>query len=62
MTETTISDFYTSLYIPAIKHLAFHLSYVRILGTHHCGAMRRTAFKRCALFQDVLCRSDYTER
>ena len=46
MTETTISDFHTSFYIPAIKKLAFHLPHVRILGSNHCGEMRRTAFKR----------------
>ena len=58
MMETTISDFHTRFYIPAIKKLAFHLPYVRILGTNHGGEMRRTAFKRRELFQDVLCRSD----
>ena len=62
MMETTISDFYTSLYIPAIQKLAFHLPHVRILGTNHCGATRHTAFKRRKLSQDVLCRRDYAER
>ena len=62
MTETTISDFCTSLYIPAIQKLAFHVPHVRILGTNHCGSMRRTAFKRGELFQDVLCCCDYAER
>ena len=62
MMETTISDFHTSFYIPAIKKLAFHLPHVGILGTNHCGEMRRTAFKRRQLFQDVLCRLDYDER
>ena len=62
MMETTIYDFNTSLYIPAIQNLAFHLPHVRILGKNHCGAMRRTSFKRRELFQDVLCRSDYSER
>ena len=60
--ETTISDFHTSFYIPAIQNLAFHLPHVRILGTNHCGAMQCTAFKRRELFQDVLCSSDYAER
>ena len=60
--ETTISDFYTSFYIPAIQNLAFHLPHVRILGTNHCGEMRRTAFEQHALFQDgIFCR-DYAER
>ena len=49
-------------YIPAIHKLAFHLPHVRILGTNHCGELRRTAFKRRELFQDVLCRRDYAER
>ena len=62
MMETTISGFNTSFYIPAIQKLAFHLPHVRILGTNHCGAMRRTAFKQRELFQDVLCRCDYAER
>ena len=60
--ETTISGFHTSFYIPAIQTSAFHLSHVRIFGTNHCGEMRRTAFKRGELFQDILCCSDYYER
>ena len=35
---------------------------MRILGTNHCGKLRRTAFKRRELFQDVLYRRDYAER
>ena len=62
MMETKISYFHTSLYIPDIQKLAFNLPHVRILGTNHCGEMRRTAFKRRELFQDVLCRRDYVER
>ena len=62
MMETNISDFRTSFYIPAIQKLAFHLPHVRILGTTHCGEMRRTAFKRRELFQDVICCRDYSER
>ena len=60
--ETTISGFRTSFYIPAIQKLAFHIPHVRILGTNHCGEMQRTAFKRCELFQDVLCCRDYSEK
>ena len=60
--ETTIYDFHTSFYIPSIQKLAFHLPHVRIFGTNHCGAMRRTSFKQRELFYDVLCRRDYTER
>ena len=62
MTETTISDFHTSFYIPAIQKLASHLPHVRILGTNHYGEMRRTAFKQRELFQDVLCCRGYSER
>ena len=62
MMETKISDFHTSLYIPDIQKLAFHLPHVRIVGTNNCGEMLRTAFKRRELFQDVLCRRDYAER
>ena len=59
MMETTISDFHTSFYIPAIQKLAFNLPHVRILGTNYCGEMQHTAFKQRELFQDVLCRLDY---
>ena len=62
MMDTTISDLHTSFYIPAIQKLAFHLPHVRILGTNNCGEMRRIAFKRHELFQDVLCRRDCSER
>ena len=62
MMETTISGFYTSFYIPAIHKLALHLPHVLILGTNHCGELRRTAFKRREIFQDVICRRDYAER
>ena len=62
MMETKISDFHTSFYIPDIQNLDFQLPHMRILGTNHCGEMRRTAFKRRELFQDVLCRHDYAER
>ena len=62
MMETTIYDFYTSFYITAIQKLAFHLPHVRIIGTNYCDEIRRTAFKRRELFQDVLCCPDYVER
>ena len=61
MMETTISDFHTSFYIPAIHKLDFHLPHVRILGTNHCGELRRTAFKRNELFQDILCLCDQAD-
>ena len=59
--ETTISNFHTSFFIPEIHKLAFHIPHVQILGTNHCGDSRRTAFKRCKSFQDVLCRRGYDE-
>ena len=59
--DTTISDFRTSFYILAIQKLAFHLPHMRILGTNHCGEMRRTDFKRRELYQDVLCCRYYDE-
>ena len=62
MTETTISDFHTSLYIQDIQKLAFRLPHVRILGTNHCGEMQRTAFKERELFQYVICCRDFAER
>ena len=38
------------------------MPHVRILDTNYCGEMRRTAFKRRELFQDVIFRCDYVER
>ena len=46
MMGTTISDFNTSFYMPAIQILAFRLRHVRILGTNHSGEMRHTYIKR----------------
>ena len=60
--ETTISTFHTSFYISEIHKLAFHIPYVQILGTNHCGDSRQTAFKHRESFQDVLCRRDYSEK
>ena len=60
--ETTVSDFHTSFYIPAIQKLDFRLPHVRILGTNHCGEMQSTAFKQHELFQDVLYRRDCAAR
>ena len=62
MMEITIYDFHTRFYILAIQKLVFHLPHVHILGTNHCGAMLRTAFKRCELFQYVLCHCYYAKR
>ena len=61
ITDTPISDFHTSFYIPAIQNVAFYLPHVRILGTDHCGEIRCTSFKRHEFFQDVLCRRDYSD-
>ena len=37
MMETTISNFHTSFFIPEMQKFAFHIPYVKILGTNHCG-------------------------
>ena len=60
--DTKISDFNTCFYIPAIQKLAFHIPHVHIIGTYHCGEMRRTALKQRELFQDVIFRRDYANR
>ena len=62
MTETTIYNFHTSLYIPEIQKLAFHLPHVQILGTNHCDDTGQTVFKCREQFQYVLCRRDYDDR
>ena len=62
MMETKISEFHTIYYILSNQKLAFHLPHVRILGTNVYGEMRRTAFKRRELFQDVLFRRYFAER
>ena len=61
MIETTISDFHTSFYIPAIRKYAFHLPHMRILGTNHCGKIQHIAFKRRELSQYFLCRHNYDD-
>ena len=48
--------------IPSIQTSTFYLPHVQILGTNHCGELRRTAFKGRELFQDILCHYDYAER
>ena len=62
MMDTTIYNLHTSLYIPEIHKLEFHLPHVQILGKNHCGDSCRTALKRRELFQDMLCHRDYFER
>ena len=62
MMETKIYDVHTSFYVSAIQRLDFHLPYVRILGTNHCGELQHTSFKGQNLFQDVICCRDYDER
>ena len=62
MTETTISNFHTSFYIPEIHKLAFHIPQVKILGMNHCGESCQTLFKLRKSFQDVLCCRDYADR
>ena len=61
MTETIISNFNTSFFIPAIQKLALHIPHLQILDTNNCGDTRRTAFKRRESFQYVLCYRDYAE-
>ena len=53
--ETTVPNFHTSFYIPAIQKLAFHLPHVHILGKNHRGDSRQNVFKRHKSFQDILC-------
>ena len=48
--------------IPAIKKLAFNLSYVRIIGTNHCDNTCRESFNHRGYFQDVLCFHYYTDQ
>ena len=60
--KTSIADFHTSLYIPEIKKLEFHLPHVSILGTNFCGNIRHEAFTRCIENQYVLCCSVYYDR
>ena len=59
--ETTIYNFHTNFYIPAIQKLAFHIPYVQIMGSSYCGHYLWTASKLCESFQDVLCRRVYAE-
>ena len=37
MSEKSISDFHTCLYIPRIQNLEFNVPHAGIIGTHHCG-------------------------
>ena len=59
--ESSIVEFHQDLYIPAVHKLAFHLTYVCIIGTHHCGNTRWEAFKCHSTLQDGLCHCDYAE-
>ena len=60
--ECNIADFHKNFYKPTTQKLAFHLPYVRILGTNHCGKMRKEAFKERQDRKDVITRCDYAER
>ena len=60
--HTTIEKFHSDFYGPAISKLAFHLPHVAILGTNHCGKLRRQAFGRRRHFKDAKSRRDYAER
>ena len=39
--KSSIVDFHRDFYIPEIQKLVFQLPHVHIIGTHHCGNMRR---------------------
>ena len=43
MTDTNILNLQTSLYIPEIQKLEFHILRVRILGTNQCGDSCQTS-------------------
>ena len=60
--ETPITEFNEQLYIIAIKKLEFHLTHVRILGTHHCGKEFHDVLKCRGNLHDVLWRRDYADR
>ena len=60
--NTSIADFHKKYYKPAIEKLAFHLPHVIILGTNHCGKLRKKAFKRRMSSFDAKSRHDYAER
>ena len=62
MMESSIVEFHQDFYIHAIYNFEYHLPYVRIIGTHHCGNTRQEAFKRSSVFQYVLFHHDYAER
>ena len=62
MMKTTISNFHTSLYIPEIQKLVFHIPHVQILGKNHCGDSRQTKFKFRESIEDVFCCRYYAER
>ena len=59
--DSSILDFHRDFYIPAIHKLEFHLTHVRVIGTHHCGITLREEFNCRSDLQDMLCRHDYTE-
>ena len=59
--KTTFYNYHKSFYITEIQKLVFHIPYVQILGTNHCGDSCRTEFKPCESFEDFLCCRDYAE-
>ena len=60
--ETYITDFHTSLYIPKIKKLVFHLPLLCILVTDHCGNTLREAFKHNRENKYLFRHRDYSGR
>ena len=61
MMESSIVKSHQDFYIPTIQKPAFHLPYVNILGTRHCGNTCPEDFKGCTEYQDVLCHQDYAQ-
>ena len=53
--ETSITEFREKFCIPAIPKLAFNLTRVSILGTHHCGKEQHEAFKCRGELHGVFC-------
>ena len=62
MMDTSIADFHKSFYVPQIKNILFHLSFVQILGTNHCGNTHQEALKSLISHQYLLCCCEYAER
>ena len=60
--ETPISKFHERFYIPAMKNLAYHLPYLRIFGTNHCGKETQREFHNRDSYEYVKHQCDYAEQ